>query len=84
MFLKVDSVMHLRGYELRIRFNNGVVKDVELGSELYDEEFRALRDPRLFARVRANERTGALEWPNGADLSPEFLFDVGRSVKPAA
>ena len=84
MFLKVDSVMHLRAYELRIQFNNGIVKDVELGCELYEGEFAALRDPQLFARVRANERTGALEWPNGADLSPEFLFDVGKSVKPAA
>lgn len=84
MFLKVDSVVHLRNYELRVLFNNGIVKDVELGCELDDEEFRALRDPRLFARVTANARTGALEWPNGADLSPEFLFDVGRSVKPAA
>lgn len=83
MFLKVDSVTHLREYELRIEFNNGIVKDVELGCELYGE-LEPLRDPRLFAGVRVNPETGTIEWANGADFSPEFLFDVGESVRPAA
>ena len=84
MFLKVDSVTHLREYELRIEFNNGIVKDVELGCELYGDSYEALRDPGLFAGVRVNPGTGTIEWPNGADFSPEFLFDVGQSVRPAA
>jgi len=84
MFLHVDGVTHLRGYELRLEFNNGAVKDVDLTAELHGRMFEPLRDPRLFGEVQVNPETGMIEWPNGADFAPEFLFDMGRTVHELA
>lgn len=84
MFLHVDRVTHLAGYELRLAFNNGVEKDVDLTGELHGEVFEPLRDRRFFRRVRVNPETGTIEWPNGADFAPEFLFDLGTPVQQHA
>jgi len=84
MFLHVESVTFKKDYELRIEFNNGIVKDVDLSGELYGEIFEPLRNPDLFKQVRVNEETGTIEWPNGADFAPEFLSEIGREVKQVA
>lgn len=84
MFLHVDAVAHLRGYELRVEFSNHVVKDVDLSTELYGEIFEPLRDVAYFREVRVNPETRTIEWPNGADFAPEFLFEAGRTVHQLA
>lgn len=84
MFLHVDGVTHLQRYELRLEFNNGTVKDVDLAGELHGRVFEPLRDPRFFGQVQVNPETGTIEWPNGADFAPEFLFDAGTTVHELA
>lgn len=84
MFLHVTSVRHIGAYELRLEFSNGVLKDVDLSSELYGEVFDPLREESLFAQVGVNPETGTIEWPNGADFAPEFLYDLGREVQQVA
>ncbi len=84
MFLHVDRVAHLRAYQLRLTFDDGTEKDVDLAGELYGEVFEPLRDPRMFERVAVNRETGTIEWPNGADFAPEFLFELGTPVEQHA
>ena len=84
MFLHVQHVKPTKDYELRIEFTNGVAKDVDLRNELYGPVFEPLRDPELFMQVRVNEETGTVEWTNGADFAPEFLFETGREIKQVA
>ena len=79
--LHVDQVRHLGDYVLRIEFDNGITKDVDLRNELYGEVFEPLRDPAVFEQVRVSPETGTIEWPNGADFAPEFLFDSGTTVE---
>jgi hypothetical protein len=81
MFLHVNSVRYLRDYELQLEFSNGTVKIVNLENELYGEVFEPLRDLALFRAVAVNPESGTIEWPNGADLAPEFLFEIGRDVE---
>ena len=38
--------------------------------------FEALRDPALFAKVQVV--LGAIQWPNGADLAPDAMYDAIR------
>lgn len=78
MFLHVQRLKPTKDYQLRIDFTNGVVKDVDLRNELYGPVFKPLRDPELFRQVRVNEETGTVEWLNGADFAPEFLYEIGK------
>jgi len=84
LFLHVQRLSLPKSYELRIEFTNGIVKDVDLRRELYGPIFEPLRDPEFFRQVRVNEETGTVEWPNGADFAPEFLYETGREVKQVA
>jgi hypothetical protein len=84
VFLHVNSVRYLRDYELQLEFSNGAVKIVNLENELHGEVFEPLRDMNLFRAVVVNPESGTIEWPNGADLAPEFLFEIGRDVEHVA
>ena len=81
MFLHVVDVSYLNGYRLSLTFNNGVVKRVDLTDELYGEVFAPLRDMELFRQVRVNHDIGTIEWSNGADFAPEFLYETGAEVQ---
>ena len=79
MFLHVTSVQYLEDYKLKLEFNNGAEGVVDLRSELYGEIFEPLKDKRLFKQVRLTSRT--IEWPNGADFAPEFLYDHAKIIQ---
>ncbi|HLT48662.1 MAG TPA: DUF2442 domain-containing protein [Rubricoccaceae bacterium] len=81
--LYLTVVQHVRDYVLEVTFNDGSVREMDLADELYGPVFEPLRDPELFAQVYLDEETRTVTWPNGADLSPEFLHEVGRLVAPA-
>jgi len=36
--------------------------------------FEALRDPAVFAQARVV--MGTVQWPNGADLAPDAMYDA--------
>ena len=84
MFLHVEQVSHKKDYEVRLQFSDGVVKDVDLNGELYGEVFEPLRDPVFFRQVKVSQETRTIEWPNGADFAPEFLYEIGKEVKQVA
>lgn len=84
MFLHVKRVLHLTDHVIRVEFTDGVVKDVDLQAELHGEIFEPLRDPEFFRQARVSEETQTVEWPNGADFAPEFLYDIGKKVKQIA
>lgn len=83
-FLHVDQVHAREGHTLRLEFNDGTTKDVDLSGELHGEVFEPLKDIGFFRRVAVNPETGTVEWPNGADFAPEFLHEIGRAVHQVA
>jgi hypothetical protein len=84
MRLHIRGVRNVEPYELVLEFDNGVTKHVDLSKELYGEVFEPLKDPELFRQVAVNEETGTVQWPNGADFAPEFLYEIGVEVKQVA
>jgi len=75
----VTSVSVRRPYVLDVTFADGVSVTRDVESVLYGPVFEPLRDPALFAQARVDHELGTVVWPNGADLSPEFL----RTGEPA-
>jgi len=81
MFLHVVEAKYLEDYKLRLKFNNGVIKDIDLKNKLYGEVFEPLRNIEMFKKVKVNKNTNTIEWENGADFAPEFLYEIGQEVK---
>ena len=84
MFLHVTNVVYFEAYKLRLEFNDGTVKVVDLRDELYGEVFEPLKNMEFFQQVTVNPDTNTIEWPNGADFAPEFLYEIGKEVQKAA
>lgn len=79
---EVTEVQVLDHYRLRLSFDDGLVRDVDLSGELWGPIFEPLRDPDYFARVRIQD--GSIAWPNGADLDPVVLHGDREPVpRPA-
>jgi hypothetical protein len=84
MFLHVTDVGLKKDYELRVTFSDRIIKEVDLVGELYGEIFEPLKDRDVFKQVRINVETNTIEWPNGADFAPEFLYEIGKEINQVA
>ena len=76
--LKVIDVDYIKDYELLVKFNDGAVKKVDLRPYLKGEVFGELLDMGKFIQYGLTRVT--IEWANGADLAPEFLYEIGTAA----
>lgn len=76
----VVHVTVLGPYKLRLVFDDGRVKTVDLEPRLWGPVFEPLRDARRFAQVSVDPVLGTIVWPNGANFSPEFLYDYEQEA----
>lgn len=76
--LWVTYAVHLEGYKLKLEFNNGKTKEVDLKNYLNKPIFKPLNDMEYFTKFKLNPFT--IEWENGADFAPEFLYKNGKDL----
>ena len=69
-------------YKLRIRFENNEVRVVDLWKHLDGPVFEPLKDLRYFGMFKVNRDIDTIVWPNNADFSPDFLYEIGIPIKP--
>jgi hypothetical protein len=72
----------IRPYGLRLTFDDGLVRDVDLAGELWGPVFEPLKDPDVFALVTVDHELGTVVWPNGADIAPETLHGDDGPARP--
>jgi hypothetical protein len=77
-FLEVIEAEYLRDYLVKVKFNTGETKLVDLKESLQGPVFEPLKDVNFFRQFTI--RFNTLEWQNGADFSPEYLFKVGKTI----
>jgi hypothetical protein len=71
---RITSVEPLGKFVLRLAFDDGTTREIDIGDELWGPVFEPLhRDPQLFQQVRVDEELGTIVWPNGADMDPDVL-----------
>jgi hypothetical protein len=68
---------------LRLTFNNGTRKTVDVRPLLVGPIFEALRDPAYFSLGQVDPVCGTVVWPNGADFAPEALYELA-ALEPSA
>jgi hypothetical protein len=69
---------------LRLAFNDGTRKTVNVSPLLSGPVFEPLRDPTYFGRVQLDAVCGTVVWPNGADFAPEALRELAAIEEPSA
>ncbi|MBM4040493.1 MAG: DUF2442 domain-containing protein [Planctomycetes bacterium] len=73
----VKKARYISGYKLVLTFEDGSVRLVDLEGYLDGEVFEPLKDVSYFRRVRVNRDIDTVVWPNEADFSPDFLYEIG-------
>ena len=60
-------------YTLRVTFDDGTIRTINLEPILYGPIYGPLRELGLFNQVRLDDEVFTLVWPNDADFDPETL-----------
>lgn len=74
----ISDVIYIKDFLLLLTFTNGEQKLADLGPYLNGEMLQPLRDHTEFVQFALLHHT--LQWANGADVAPEFLYEIGTSV----
>lgn len=74
MFLEVIKANYINGYKIHLVFNDQTSKTVDLGSSLNGSIFKPLKDLNIFKHFKIKYNT--IEWENGADFAPEYLYSL--------
>ncbi len=77
----VKKASYVDGYKLEIKFGNDEVRLVDLGDYLDGGIFEALKDISFFKSFVVNHDIDTIVWPNNADFSPDFLYEIGQAVE---
>ena len=63
---------------MKIQFENGEVRVVDLSKHLNGPVFEPLKNLSFFKRFIVNHDIDTIVWPNDADFSPDFLYEIGE------
>ena len=74
-FLEVTKAQYVEGYKIHLWFNNQEERLVDFTNLLHGSAFEPLRDEEYFKRFHIAYNT--IEWENGADFAPEYLYEKG-------
>jgi hypothetical protein len=73
----VTKVEYIKNHELLINFEDGRSLLVDLLPHLDGEVFEPLKDVEYFKTARLDQDIDTVVWDNGADFSPDFLYEIG-------
>lgn len=80
----ITEVKYEVGYRLLLTFEDGSMRRVDLTTHLDGEMFEPLREINLFRTATLNTDIDTVVWDNGADMSPDFLYEIGEPVDGAS
>ena len=78
---ELHSIKHVEvigDHALRLVFEDGAIREVDLTLMLAGELYGPLRDPDFFKQVRLDSEVHTVVWPNDADFDPETLYNWDR------
>ncbi len=76
MILRIVEASVCGATLMRLAFNDGTRKVIDVRPLLSGPVFEPLRDPAYFARAELDPVCGTVAWPNGADFAPEALHEL--------
>ena len=76
----ITEVSYIEDYKLKLKFENNEYKLVDLQPYLEGKIFEPLKDVSYFKTVTLNKDIDTIVWPNNADFSPDFLYEIGQLI----
>jgi hypothetical protein len=70
----VVEAEHQGEFRIHLTFNDGLEATVDFKRWLKRSVFEPVRSPRYFSRFFLDG--GGMVWPNGADITPETLYEA--------
>jgi hypothetical protein len=80
----VKTVKYVSDSQLILTFEDGSVRRVDLAPHLDGEIFEPSRALSYFKTVRVHPELDTIVWDNGADMSPDFLYEISVPVETSA
>lgn len=80
----IKEIKGVAPYKVRLRFNTGEIKEVDLEEKLNewskspDSIYRQLLEPDYFKKVKLNTEMETIYWDNGIDLCPDVLYSLAH------
>ena len=75
--IRVIDVDYIKDYVLEMTFSDGARKRMDFKPMLQGEVFGELIDREKFVQYGLTRNT--IEWANGADIAPEYLYEHGTT-----
>lgn len=80
----VRDTSYISEYKLLLTFEDGSAKIANLEPYLDGEISEPLKDIEYFKAFRVDHELDTVVWENGADISPDFLYEIGVSAAKSA
>lgn len=76
----VKDGKYVSDYRLLLTFNDEITKIVDLKPYLKGSIFEPLKNIEYFKTVKVNSDIDTIVWENCADISPDFLYEIGETI----
>lgn len=80
----VKEIKNVSPYKVRLKFNTGEIKEVDLEEKLKEwsktpgSTYKQLLEPDYFKRVKLNREIETIYWENGIDICPDVLYSLAK------
>jgi hypothetical protein len=74
---KIQCIKPLPEYRLQLGYETGEVKVFDVKPYIRVSWYNELRNQAYFSAVRIVDDGYGIEWPNGQDLAPHELYELG-------
>ena len=78
MYYSVMEARYVANYTVWLRFKDGTEGEADLADGLEGPVFEPLHDVEFFRQFSIDPIGRTLVWPNGADIAPEYLYELVR------
>jgi len=72
--LEIIEAKYCEQYKIWLKFNDNHTGVVDLENDIWGHIFEPLKDISVFKEFHISEISNTLEWDNGADIAPEYLY----------
>ncbi|TAL68465.1 MAG: DUF2442 domain-containing protein [Bacteroidetes bacterium] len=73
--IEIKNAKYIDNYKIWLEFSDGTSGIADLSEDLWGKIFEPLKDKNYFKNFAVSETMRTISWDNGADLSPEYLYD---------